>query len=95
MSGSMATPPHSTEWQMKLRLTEAGDITEAHLVLDTGATVLEAEARARRSPHDPPAADIGDELAAGRALLDLGHRLVRTGAIAAESAESARRRDTP
>ncbi|MDH6574502.1 dsRBD fold-containing protein [Kitasatospora sp. MAP5-34] len=93
MSGNLATPPHDTEWQVKLRLTEDGDITEAHVVLDTGVSVLESDARARRSPHDPPVAGIGDELAAGRALLDLGHRLVRAGSVAAESAESARRRD--
>lgn len=93
MSGNLAMPPHGTEWQLRLRLTEDGDLTQAHVELDTGESVLESDAQARRSPHDAPDAGIGDELAAGRALLDLGHRLVHAGAVAAEAAESARRRD--
>ncbi|KJK58576.1 dsRBD fold-containing protein [Saccharothrix sp. ST-888] len=86
-------PPHSTEWTVRLRLTEEGDLTQAHLVLNTGANIIEAAAEARRSPHDPPVTVIGDELAAGRALIELGHRLVHAGSVAAEAAESARRRD--
>ncbi|GAA0664929.1 hypothetical protein GCM10010193_15420 [Kitasatospora atroaurantiaca] len=93
MNENLAAQPQSTEWQLKLRLTEDGDLTQAHVVLDTGEAVLEADAEAHRSPHDPPVAGIGDELAAGRALLDLGHRLVHAGSVAAEAAESARRRD--
>lgn len=90
---AQAQPPHSTEWTMRLRLTEEGDLTQAHLELDTGQNILESDAQARRSPHDPPATVIGDELAAGRALIELGHRLVHAGSVAAEAAESARRRD--
>ncbi|MFB7663155.1 dsRBD fold-containing protein [Kitasatospora sp. NPDC056138] len=86
-------PPHSTEWTVRLRLTEEGDLTQAHLVLNTGANIIEAAAEAHRSPHDPPVTVIGDELAAGRALIELGHRLVHAGSVAAEAAESARRRD--
>ncbi|MEU9131164.1 dsRBD fold-containing protein [Kitasatospora sp. NPDC048540] len=99
-AGSAAAPePHTADWQVRLTVTETGDHTRAHAVLDTGGpggtggTRLEADAEAHRSPHDPAAPVIGDELAAGRALLELGHRLVQAGSVAAEAAESARRRD--
>ncbi|MFJ1704750.1 dsRBD fold-containing protein [Kitasatospora sp. NPDC088346] len=91
--GAAAREPQSGEWQVRLHVTEDGDHTRAHAVLDTGSGLLEADAEAHRSPHDPAAPVIGDELAVGRALLDLGHRLVQAGSVAAEAAESARRRD--
>lgn len=99
MSGALADgTPHTSEWRVRLMVTEDGDRTTAHAVLEPGTAVpgapLEAEAEARRSAHDPAVPAIGDELAVGRALLDLGHRLVHAGSVAAESAESARRRDT-
>jgi hypothetical protein len=95
VSGNLAAEgPHTTEWQVRLSLTETGDLTRAHAVLDTGANVLETDAEARRSPLDPADPAIGDELAVGRALLDLGHRLVHAGSVAAEAAEAARSRET-
>ncbi|GAA5020893.1 dsRBD fold-containing protein [Kitasatospora paranensis] len=101
MSGAMAGgEPHTSQWQVRLEVTEDGDTTRAHAVLLPAADVLtdgpvmSADAEARRSAHDPAVPVIGDELAVGRALMDLGHRLVHAGSVAAESAESARRRDT-
>ncbi|GJF31688.1 hypothetical protein KNE206_43880 [Kitasatospora sp. NE20-6] len=99
MSGPLAGGgPHTSEWQVRLLVTEDGDLTRAHAVLEPGTalggTPLAADAEARRSAHDPVEPAIGDELAVGRALLDLGHRLVHAGSVAAEAAESARRRDT-
>ncbi|MER8188333.1 dsRBD fold-containing protein [Kitasatospora sp. NPDC094015] len=91
--GAAARPPHTADWQVRLRVTEDGDHTRAHAVLDTGSSLLEADAEAHRSAHDPAVPVIGDELAVGRALLDLGHRLVQAGSVAAEASESARRRD--
>ncbi|WP_354643971.1 dsRBD fold-containing protein [Kitasatospora camelliae] len=91
--GMAGSAPHTSEWQLRLTVTEDGDLTQAHAVLDTGTGLLQADAEARRSAHDPQDAAIGDELAVGRALLDLGHRLVHAGSVAAEAAESARRRD--
>jgi hypothetical protein len=88
-----ARPPQTTDWHLDLRLTEQGDLTTAHAELTTATTHLTADAEARRSAHDQPVAMIGDELAAGRALMDLGHQLLRAGAVAAEAAESARRRE--
>jgi hypothetical protein len=38
---------------------------------------IEGSGHARRNPRDRAVPEIGDELAAGRALIDLGHRLVQ------------------
>ncbi|MEU6481823.1 dsRBD fold-containing protein [Streptomyces sp. NPDC047017] len=65
------------EWRLNLYLSEHDPDTTARIVLDTGDNVLETCAEARRSPHDPTVPDIGDELAAGRALIALGRELVR------------------
>ncbi|GAA2750458.1 MULTISPECIES: dsRBD fold-containing protein [Kitasatospora] len=93
MSGAVAPGPHVTEWAVRLRVTEDGDLTRAHAALDTGTGLIETDAEARRSPLDPSDPAIGDELAAGRALMDLGHRLLRAGSVAAEAADTARSRD--
>ncbi|MFJ4675617.1 MULTISPECIES: dsRBD fold-containing protein [unclassified Kitasatospora] len=94
MSGHVAASgPHSTEWSVRLRVVEAGDLTQAHAVLDTGVNLIEVEAEAHRSRTDPADPEIGDELAVGRALTALGQQLIHHGSTAAEAADSARRRD--
>lgn len=55
-------------------LFEEGDVTEVHSVLDSGDKRLEGRTEAHRNPHDPPAPEIGDEYAAGHALIDLGQQ---------------------
>ncbi|MFD8595674.1 dsRBD fold-containing protein [Kitasatospora sp. NPDC059646] len=96
MSGRAAVPePHVSEWNVRLRLVEVGDLTEAHAVLDTGVNLIEVDAEAHRSAQDPADPAIGDELAVGRALAALGQQLIHRGSTAAEAVESARRRDTP
>jgi hypothetical protein len=72
-------------WTLQLDLFEEGDLTKVHAVLDMDGGKLEAHASARRSPHDNPAPEIGDEFAAGRALVDLGHQLLRAGTTDAAS----------
>ncbi|WP_457029688.1 dsRBD fold-containing protein [Kitasatospora sp. P5_F3] len=66
-------------WALRLDLFEEGDLTKVHAVLDTGDNTLESRTTAQRSPHDAPVPEIGDEFAAGRALVDLGHQLLRAG----------------
>jgi Domain of unknown function (DUF1876) len=59
-------------------------LSEDETGVTTARAVLHAESRhevvghgdARRSPQDRDIAEIGDELAAARALADLGHRLL-------------------
>ncbi|MGI5288745.1 DUF1876 domain-containing protein [Nonomuraea polychroma] len=64
------------EWNVRILLTEDGDDTAARaaLTIDDG-TVIRGDGRARRNPSDPAVPEIGDELAASRALADLAERL--------------------
>ncbi|GAA1220722.1 hypothetical protein GCM10009665_08540 [Kitasatospora nipponensis] len=71
--------PRAKRWTVRLDLFEEGDETRVHAVLDTGDTVLESRTTARRNPHDVPVPEIGDEYAVGRALVDLGHQVLRAG----------------
>jgi Rv2632c-like len=52
---------------------------EAALADDIGNHLL-GTGRARLSPHDVDVPEIGDEIAVGRALANLGHRLLNTAA---------------
>ena len=70
-------PPAVKEWRLNLYLSEHDPDTTARIVLDTGDNVLESHAEARRSPYDQAMPDIGDELAAGRALIAMGRLLLR------------------
>ncbi|MFI6445700.1 dsRBD fold-containing protein [Kitasatospora sp. NPDC050543] len=80
MTTTGSTEQHRTkQWTLHLQLFEEGDLTTVHAVLDTGDNTLRSRATARRSPDDPAVPEIGDEFAAGRALVDLGHQLLRAG----------------
>jgi Domain of unknown function (DUF1876) len=68
---------HIANWPIRLSLTEDEDHTVARVILHTRDNVLTAKAHADRDPSDPLIPEIGDELAAGRALVDLGHQLIR------------------
>ncbi|GAB2449055.1 DUF1876 domain-containing protein [Streptomyces incanus] len=67
---------HTVEWKVRLHLFEDGGTTKARAVIDTGTTVLTGHGTARRNPVDTEVPEIGDELAAGRAMQDLGRQLV-------------------
>ncbi|MFI9327049.1 dsRBD fold-containing protein [Kitasatospora sp. NPDC052868] len=69
----------SKDWQLNLHVVEERDTTRVHAVLDADGAVLESDAVARRNPRDDPAPAVGDEFAVGRALVDLGHQLLRAG----------------
>jgi hypothetical protein len=68
--------PHTVEWKVRLYLFEDEGMTKARVVLDTGTTELTGHGDAHRNPMDTDVPEIGDELAAGRALHDLGRQLV-------------------
>ncbi|MEV7690508.1 dsRBD fold-containing protein [Streptomyces bungoensis] len=70
-------PPSVKEWRLELYLSEHDPDTTARIVLDTGDNILESRAEARRSPYDMAVPEIGDELAAGRALIAMGRLLLR------------------
>ncbi|MFF7474596.1 dsRBD fold-containing protein [Streptomyces sp. NPDC008092] len=71
--------PHTAQWKVSLRLFEEDDgTTKAHVVLDTGASALTAIGTAHCHPADTNVPEIGDELAAGRAMNALGRQLLNT-----------------
>jgi hypothetical protein len=78
------------QWTVEIHITEDDndDLTVARAVLLTRAGRLhESVGYARRNPADRPVPEIGDELAAGRALADLADKL--TGDAAEDVAQLA------
>ncbi|MDX3314285.1 DUF1876 domain-containing protein [Streptomyces sp. NPDC054884] len=71
--------PHTLEWTVRLHLFEDDEgTTKAHLILDTGTTALTGHGTAHCHPTDSNVPEIGDELAAGRAMNDLAGQLLKT-----------------
>lgn len=68
--------PHTLEWKVRLYLFEEEDTTKARVVVDTGTTALTGHGVAHRNPADTDVPEIGDELAAGRAMHDVAQQLV-------------------
>ncbi|MFF5211107.1 DUF1876 domain-containing protein [Streptosporangium sp. NPDC000396] len=65
------------QWTVQIYITEEGDDTSARAILSTrDRTHLVGAGHARRNPADEPVPEIGDELAAARALTDLANRLL-------------------
>ncbi|MFE2569558.1 dsRBD fold-containing protein [Streptomyces mirabilis] len=69
---------HMVEWKVRLYLSENEGTTKARVVVNTGTTTLTGHGTAHCNPEDADVPAIGDELAAGRALHDLGQQLVST-----------------
>ncbi|MET7339358.1 dsRBD fold-containing protein [Nonomuraea sp. NPDC005650] len=64
------------QWTVQVYISEDGDDTCARAVLTTrDDTGLTGTGRAHRNPADPSVPEIGDELAAARALADLAGKL--------------------
>lgn len=75
-----ASPARTKTWTLRMEVVEEDDdVTMVDAALDTGDRTLTTRSSAHRNPHDPPMPSIGDEYAAGRALLDLGKQLLREG----------------
>ncbi|RAG86819.1 DUF1876 domain-containing protein [Streptacidiphilus pinicola] len=70
---------HTKTWNVRIDIVEERDVTRVHAVLDTGDNRLQATSASTRDPVDRPVPEIGDEFAAGRALVDLGYQLLRAG----------------
>jgi hypothetical protein len=72
---------HTKTWNVDVFLSEEDATTSARAVLHAnGARELVAHGSARRNPHDPEIAEIGDEIAAARALSSLAHLLLDSAA---------------
>ncbi|MFE6865076.1 universal stress protein [Kitasatospora sp. NPDC057692] len=78
-AGGAEPAVRTKDWRLSLHLVEDRDTTRVHAVLDADGTVLHSDALARRNPQDAPAPAVGDDFAVGRALVDLGHQLLRAG----------------
>jgi hypothetical protein len=66
---------HTEVWRLSLQLDEHDGQTQATVRLHTRDTILAGVGLAWRNPRDLEVAEIGDELAAARALSDLAHKL--------------------
>ncbi|MGW2559392.1 dsRBD fold-containing protein [Streptomyces sp. NPDC001514] len=66
----------TAEWKIRLYLFEEDRTTKARVDLDTGAALLTGHGVARCRPEDWDVPEIGDELAASRAVQDLGRQLM-------------------
>jgi hypothetical protein len=74
-------PRHVRDWQVRVTIFEAGDETEANVVLLSDApTHLSALGQSRRSTKDRAVPEIGDEVAVARALRHLADQLLETAA---------------
>ncbi|WP_314245185.1 DUF1876 domain-containing protein [Streptomyces sp. DSM 40907] len=68
---------HTTEWKTRVHLFEEDRTTKVRVELDTGTNRLTGHGTARCNPADDDVPEIGDELAAARALEDLAAQLKR------------------
>jgi uncharacterized protein DUF1876 len=73
---------HTKTWTVEIFIGEQDDRThaEARLSSERAARQLSGEGTARRNPTDSDVPEIGDELAAARALSDLAHHLLDAAA---------------
>ncbi|MEU4131733.1 DUF1876 domain-containing protein [Streptomyces wuyuanensis] len=65
------------EWKVRMYLSEEDGTTRARMDLDTGTAKLTGHGTARCNPQDLDIPEIGDELAASRAMSDLARQLMR------------------
>lgn len=76
---------HVTSWSVDIYLGEDGKTTHAEARLHTDTGDLRGVGTSSRHPGDVDVPEIGDEYAVGRALTDLGHKLI---SIATEDVEA-------
>lgn len=81
---------HVREWPIKLYFFEEDGQTQARVALKADARTLEFVGEARCAPGDFDVPEIGDEVAAGRALIALGTKLLRTSEADVEDVEGRR-----
>lgn len=91
-SAVVANPPaphsHVKNWRVDLYLFEQDASTTAHAVLHTGAsTELDSRGATHRNPRDADVPEIGDEVAAARALRHLADRLLSVASADIEATE--------
>ncbi len=63
-------------WKLRFEVREDEDHCDMVVHLDAGDRSLSGHGRSRRNPADPMVPQVGEELAAARALHDLANHLV-------------------
>lgn len=74
---------HTRTWTVQIVIDEHDDERRTHAearLHTSDRTDLRGQGQARRNPADREVPEIGDELAAARALSDLAHRLLEAAA---------------
>ena len=66
----------SDMWRVEINFTENDQATRADVVLDVGGRHHHGWGRAKRDPLDTDVPIIGEQVAAARALIRLGHQLL-------------------
>lgn len=75
------TSARAKQWRISMNLIEyENNLTRAQVTAEAGARTLRCYGEAHRNPTDSDVPDIGDEVAAGRALIELGNQLLRNAA---------------
>ncbi len=64
-------------WKLRFEVREDDDHCDMVVHLEAGDRSLSGHGRSRRNPTDPKVPQVGEELAAARALQDLAHHLVQ------------------
>jgi hypothetical protein len=79
----IAVPPAG--WNVEIQFEEDESLTTAASLLQLPeGTALQGRGQARRNPADPAQPQIGEEIAAARALSDLVHQLLDKAAAEIE-----------
>jgi hypothetical protein len=63
-------------WTVTIVFTEDGDKTRADATLVGAPDEIRGWGRSKRNPLDPKVAEVGEEVAAARALHDVAHHLI-------------------
>lgn len=75
-------------WHVTLNVYDADDGTTVHATLTTNDGVVQGHGHARRNPHDVDVPEIGAEIAAARALNDVGAELLRLASADIEALQN-------
>jgi len=85
-AGSESAAPRVRDWTVRVSIFEAGDDTDAHVVLVSDAPRhLTASGHSHRGKNDSPVPEIGDEVAVARALRHLADELLAAAAVDIET----------
>lgn len=87
--GTVAQVQHVTigTWRLEVTMLHVGNETRAHAVLVGDAPAIEGVGNARRNPDDADIPQLGDEIAAARALHRLADHLLHAAAADIADAE--------